>query len=158
MVIEEGKENQRETKTKAQGVEFGPKACRPGSLCSSTAVRIRTPERCERDAGRRRRPPPVLDIPHGSRLGRGLRHVIDLAFVFLFKFGKAQARRPPLCAMPRRHALCRRCHTRHRPRLQPPVPCRGSGKSCLFLFYNITWFCKCCFLFRYLYFLLLKVR
>lgn len=145
MVIEEGKESQ--TEIKAQGLEFGPKACRPGSLCFGAAVCIRTPERCECDAGLRHRPPPVLDIPQGSRLGRGLRHVIDLAFVFLFKFGKAQARWPPLCAMPRRHALCWRCHTRHRPRLHPPVPCRGSGKSRLFLFYNITWFCKCCFSF-----------
>lgn len=64
---------------------------------------------------------PVLDVPHSSRLGRGSGHIIDLAFVFLFKFGKAQARWPPLCAMPR-HALCWRCHTHHRPPLQTRVP------------------------------------
>lgn len=97
---------------------------------------------------------PVPDVPQSSRLGRRLGHVIDLAFVFLFKFGKAQARWPHLCAMPWR-ALCWQCHTALRCRPQCPV--RGSGKSRLFLFYNITWFCKCCFLFQYLYFLLLKV-
>lgn len=63
---------------------------------------------------------PVLDVPQ-SRSGSGLGHIIDLAFVFLFKFGKAQARWPPLCAMPW-HALCWRCHTHHRPLLQAPVP------------------------------------
>lgn len=66
-------------------------------------------------------PTPVLDVLQSSRSGSSQGHVIDLAFVFLFKFGKAQARWPPLCAMPR-HALCWRCHTHHRPLLQAPVP------------------------------------
>lgn len=117
--------------------------------CSGALLRLLAP-RCHHLCSQT----PVLDVPQSSRLGRGLGHIIDLAFVFLFKFGKAQARWPPLCAMPRR-ALCWQCHSALHCRPQCPV--RGSGKSHLFLFYNITWFCKCCFLFQYLYFLLLKV-
>lgn len=99
---------------------------------------------------------PVLAVPQ-SRGQEGLGCTIDVAFVFLFKLAEAglagwlSVRCPGMhCASNLTPAPELRC--------TPPCPLRGTGKSLLFLFYNITWFCKCCFLFQYLYFLLLKVK
>lgn len=90
---------------------------------------------------------PVLAVPQ-SRGQEGTRGAPLTELLFSF----SSWQRPgwpaaPLCDLTRTPELC----------CTPPCPLRGSGKSLLFLFYNITWFCKCCFLFRYRYFLLLKV-
>lgn len=95
--------------------------------------------------------------PAEQRSGRGSGCTIDVAFVFLFKLAEAGLAGRPSVRCPGMHCASNLTPTPEL-RCTPPCPLRGTGKSLLFLFYNITWFCKCCFLFQYLYFLLLKVK
>lgn len=99
---------------------------------------------------------PVLAVPQ-SRGQEGLGCTIDVAFVFLFKLAEAGLAGRLSVRCPGMHCASNLTPTPEL-RCTPPCPLRGTGKSLLFLFYNITWFCKCCFLFQYLYFLLLKVK
>lgn len=102
-------------------------------------------------------PDSCAGCPAEQRSGRGLGCTIDVAFVFLFKLAEAGLAGRPSVRCPGMHCAGDLTPTPEL-RCTPPCPLRGPGKSLLFLFYNITWFCKCCFLFRYLYFLLLKVQ
>lgn len=101
-------------------------------------------------------PDSCAGCPTEQRSGRGSGCTIDVAFVFLFKLAEAGLASPSV-RCPGIHCAGDLTPT---PELgcTSPCPLRGPGKSLLFLFYNITWFCKCCFLFQYLYFLLLKVK
>lgn len=102
-------------------------------------------------------PDSCAGCPAEQRSGRGSGCTIDVAFVFLFKLAEAGLAGRPSVRCPGMHCAGDLTPTPEL-RCTPPCPLRGPGKSLLFLFYNITWFCKCCFLFQYLYFLLLKVR
>lgn len=102
-------------------------------------------------------PDSCAGCPTEQRSGRGSGCTIDVAFVFLFKLAEAGLAGRPSVRCPGMHCAGDLTPTPEL-RCTPPCPLRGPGKSLPFLFYNITWFCKCCFLFQYLYFLLLKVK
>lgn len=102
-------------------------------------------------------PDSCAGCPAEQRSGRGSGCTIDIAFVFLFKLAEAGLAGCPSVRCPGMHCASNLTPTPEL-RCTPPCPLRGPGKSLLFLFYNITWFCKCCFLFQYLYFLLLKEK
>lgn len=145
----------REVARFGAGQEPGGALSRSGCLCCDAKIHRWMPENCKHNTGLCHLLRWMsLQLQLGRPCGTSLTWV-------LFSFSSSGKPRLPgrLSVMPQR-ALCAVLALSHPPQTSPaaPVPCRGSGKSCHFLFYNITWFCKCCFLFQYLYFLLFEVR